>query len=142
MAEAMGSSPSRLVAVGGGTRGGLWSQIVSDVTGTTQELPRENAGASYGDALLAAIGIGVADPATEWNETASVVAPNPRHTERYDSLYRVYRQLYAATKEQAHTLADLQSSPAGIRTDPPVPAPAPTRGRATDLGVTSQEENK
>jgi xylulokinase len=142
MAEAMGSAPSRLVAVGGGTRGGLWTQIVSDVTGTTQEVPRENAGASYGDALLAAIGTGLADPATQWNETAAMVAPNPRHTERYDSLYRVYRQLYAATKEQAHTLADFQSSPAGVRTDPPVPAPAPTRSRATEMGVTSQEENK
>lgn len=142
MAEAMGSAPSRLVAVGGGTRGGLWTSIVSDVTGMSQEMPRENAGASYGDALLAAIGIGAAVAGTQWNEAAATVVPNPEHAELYDSLYRVYRQLYSATKEQAHTLADLQSSPAGERTDPPVPTPAPTRIGATDLGVTSQEENK
>jgi xylulokinase len=111
MAEAMESTPSRLVAVGGGTRGGLWTRIVSDVTGNEQEVPRENAGASYGDALLAAIGLGAANEATQWNETAALVLPNPQHTERYESLYRVYRELYSATKEQAHTLADFQSSP-------------------------------
>jgi xylulokinase len=108
----------------------------------SQEVPRENVGAAYGDALLAAIAIGAAQPDTKWNEAAALVVPNPKHSELYDSLYRVYRQLYTATKEQAHTLADLQSSPAGERTDPPVPAPAPTRIGATDLGVTSQEENK
>jgi xylulokinase len=112
MAEAMGSAPSRLVAVGGGTRGALWTQIVSDVTGRSQDLPRENAGASYGDALLAAIGIGAANSATQWNETSAVVVPSPVHTERYDSLYRVYHHLYSDTRELAHVLADLQSLPA------------------------------
>lgn len=45
-----GGGGKRLVAVGGGTRGGLWTQIVSDVMGKTQELPKETIGASYGDA--------------------------------------------------------------------------------------------
>lgn len=31
---------------GGGTKGGLWTRIVSDVTGKTQELPKETIGAS------------------------------------------------------------------------------------------------
>lgn len=93
----------------GGTRGALWTQIVSDVTGRSQELSRENIGASYGDALLAAIGIGAADSATQWNETSAVVVPNPVHTARYDSLYGIYGDLYSATKEQAHKLADLQA---------------------------------
>jgi len=35
-----GGGTRRLVAVGGGTKGGLWTQIVSDVTGQPQELPR------------------------------------------------------------------------------------------------------
>src|SRR5690606_41069347 len=50
-----GAAPRRLVPVGGGTTGDLWTQIVSDVTGLVQELPRETTGAAYGDAMLAAL---------------------------------------------------------------------------------------
>lgn len=49
---------TRLIAVGGGVAGGLWPQIVSDVTGLSQDLPAQGIGASYGDALLAAEAIG------------------------------------------------------------------------------------
>ena len=35
----------RLVAVGGGTQGGLWTQIVSDVTGREQVVPAQTIGA-------------------------------------------------------------------------------------------------
>ena len=35
----------RLVAVGGGTKGGLWTEIVSDVTGRPQDLPEQTIGA-------------------------------------------------------------------------------------------------
>ena len=56
MDVAAGEPASRLVAVGGGTRGDLWTQVVSDVCGRPQELPHQTIGASYGSALLAAIG--------------------------------------------------------------------------------------
>ena len=46
----------RAVAVGGGSRGSLWPQTVSDITALDQEIPVETVGASYGDALLAAEG--------------------------------------------------------------------------------------
>jgi xylulokinase len=48
--QAAGGDPRRLVAVGGGTRGGLWAQVVSDITGREQDLPSPSIGASYGDA--------------------------------------------------------------------------------------------
>ena len=54
-----GGAAQRLVAVGGGTRGGLWTQIVSDVTGRPQEVPRETIGAAFGDALLAGLASGL-----------------------------------------------------------------------------------
>lgn len=57
--------PRRLVAVGGGTQGGLWTQVVSDVCGREQDLPAQTIGASYGDALLAAIGTGTVPPETD-----------------------------------------------------------------------------
>ncbi len=108
MVEAGGQEP-RLVAVGGGTRGGLWTQIVSDVTGRPQVLPRQTIGAAYGDALLAAIAVGLADEAADWNPPAEVVQPNPEVRDLYDSLYAIYRDLYPATSGQMHALAALQS---------------------------------
>jgi xylulokinase len=98
----------RLVAIGGGTKGGLWTQIVSDVTGVTQELSTERIGASYGDALMAARATGLVGPQDDWNEVSDTVTPNEANREVYDRLYEVYQQLYPATKEQVHTLAKMQ----------------------------------
>jgi xylulokinase len=101
---------SRIVAVGGGTQGGLWTQIVTDVTGREQLLPVETIGASYGDALLAAIGIGVVAPGTDWSRVANPLVPDPTLRDTYDELYDTYCQLYPATKDQLHRLAALQEA--------------------------------
>src|SRR5207244_651782 len=52
--EEAGADIERVVAVGGGTQGSLWTQIVSDVTRRNQEIPTHTMGASYGCAYLAA----------------------------------------------------------------------------------------
>jgi xylulokinase len=104
---AAASGPRRLVAVGGGTQGHLWTQIVSDVTGERQELPAETIGAAYGDALLAAIGVGLSPPQTDWTRPARTVIPRAALKERYDALYALYRDLYPATLDITHQLARL-----------------------------------
>jgi xylulokinase len=106
--EAAAGPASRLVAVGGGTQGGLWTQIVTDVTGREQVLPAQTIGASYGDALLAAIGIGLVPPETDWSRVATRLQPDPSVRAIYDELYDTYCQLYPATKEQLHRLAAVQ----------------------------------
>jgi xylulokinase len=98
--------PIRAVAVGGGTRGGLWAQIVSDLTGLEQELPAETIGAAYGDALLAAEGVGLAPPLTHWATAAGTVHPRLELSGCYEELYSTYRELHAATVEIQHRLAD------------------------------------
>ena len=80
-----GGEAKRLVAVGGGTRGGLWTQIVSDVIGMPQELPEQTIGPAYGNALLAGIGGGIVGPDTDWTSIAETVEPNPENRETYDS---------------------------------------------------------
>jgi xylulokinase len=107
--EAAGGASRRLVAVGGGTRGGLWAQIVSDVTGQPQEIPAETIGACYGDALLAAQGVGLVPAGTTWARVASVVQPTESTRTLYEELYSIYLSLYPATREQAHALARIQS---------------------------------
>lgn len=96
----------RVVAVGGGTRGGVWTQIVSDVTGLEQLVPRQTIGAAYGDARLAAQAAGLATG--DWTEIVATVAPTDEHGERYDELYGLYRELYPATAPICHRLATLQ----------------------------------
>jgi xylulokinase len=103
-----GGAAQRLVAVGGGTRGGLWTQIVTDVTGRPQDLPAEAVGAAYGDALLAGAAAGLVDREAHWNPVAAVVEPDASVGELYEELYGVYRELYPATRAQAHALAAIQ----------------------------------
>ena len=97
-----GAEPVTLTAVGGGTKGGLWTQIVSDVTGRPQVIPEQTIGASYGDAWLAGIGTGAVDAAATWNRPVGTVTPDQATRDRYDRLYAVYRGLYPATRDLVH----------------------------------------
>lgn len=108
-------SVERLVAVGGGTQGGLWTQIVSDVTGREQTVPAQTIGACYGDALMAAIGVGLVPPETNWAVTGHTVTPDPSTRAVYDALYRDYCELYPATRPVVHRLARLQEEGATRR---------------------------
>ena len=102
--------PTRVVAVGGGVRGGLWPQIVSDVCNIEQSIPAVTTGASYGDALLAAIGAGLVGPDTDWTTDRDVVTPNAANAGIYNEAYSVYRDLYPAMRASMHRLARLQDS--------------------------------
>ncbi len=98
----------RVVAVGGGTQTRLWPQIVSDVTGRPQVVPAETIGASYGDALMAAIGVGLVPPETSWMVEAATIVPDPSTRATYDELYAAYLELYPAVRPVLHTLAEHQ----------------------------------
>lgn len=103
--EAAGGDVRRIVAVGGGTQGRLWTQIVSDITGREQVIPSQTIGASYGGALLAAQA--VADVSIEeWNPPAETRKPADHPA--YDDLYRAYLDLYTGTRDVAHVLAARQ----------------------------------
>jgi xylulokinase len=105
--EAAGGDIRRIVAVGGGTQGTLWTQVISDVTGRAQEVRTQSIGASYGGALLAAQLVGEAS-VDGWNPLEHVVRPRPEATAQYDELYPLYRQLYTSTADVAHALAARQ----------------------------------
>jgi xylulokinase len=105
--EAAGGRIDRIVAVGGGAQGTLWTQIVSDVTGRPQAIPSTVVGASLGAAFLAAAAVGPAD-IVAWNPIVEVREPDPSLAGQYDELYALYRSLYPATAEIAHALAERQ----------------------------------
>jgi xylulokinase len=106
--EHAGGDVGRIVAVGGGTQGGLWTQIVSDITQRPQVIPSQTIGASYGCAFLAARC--VADVSINaWNPVKEVREPRPDHAAIYEELYAAYRELYPSTRTIAHTLAARQT---------------------------------
>ena len=86
-------------AVGGGA-GALWTRIVSDATGLTQEVVEPQLGAPLGAARLAAEGAGlITRDAAPWVRVTRVVTPDPEAAHRYDELFPLFRQLYEATRE-------------------------------------------
>ncbi|MBY6413970.1 FGGY-family carbohydrate kinase [Rhodococcus sp. BP-252] len=98
---------TRAVAVGGGLRSPVWAQALSDITGRTQLVPTQAIGASYGDGLLAAIGVGAVSPETDWATVASEIPPNPEHKALYDDLYGNWCELYPSTRKIVHAGAQL-----------------------------------
>lgn len=105
--EAVGGDVRRIVAVGGGTHGRLWPQIVSDAIGRDQEVRSTTVGASYGVAFLAAQLVAHVS-IEEWNPVDHIVHPRWKATEKYDEVYPLYRELYTATAHVVHALATRQ----------------------------------
>jgi xylulokinase len=120
---AAGGDVRRVVAVGGGTKGSLWTQIVSDITGLTQVIPTQTVGASYGSAFLAA-SLNSPVAIEDWNPPLELREPNPNLADRYEQLYRSYRDLYLRTADVVHDLAALQEHDS-------MHQPAPAEGAAS-----------
>lgn len=102
-----GATPQRLVAVGGGAREELWTQIVSDVTGLPQDLPSITVGAAYGDARLAADSTGL--DTTGWNPIARRITPDQSTRDVFDLLYIEYLRAYPVLAPTMHVLSKLNS---------------------------------
>ncbi|PCE15445.1 sugar kinase [Microbacterium sp. SZ1] len=105
--RAAGADIRRIVAVGGGTQGRLWLQIVSDVTGLVQEVPATTIGASYGAAFLAAVSTadGPMPEIAAWNPVTETIRPDDSLREVYDRLFDRYTRLYRDTANVVHELA-------------------------------------
>jgi xylulokinase len=102
----------RILAVGGGVQNKFWMQIVSDIANIEQHIPVQQIGASYGDAFLAGIGIGLFSSTAEidqWVRTKETIHPNPKAHKTYTPFYGVYRELYkknAGLMKEIGRLAD------------------------------------
>lgn len=101
--DASGAPTTHTVAVGGGAASGLWTQIVSDVSGVEQGIPSITVGASYGSARLAAELLGVEGTAS-WNPIVRTVTPNV-DVDHYETGFRLYQELYSSTRGIVHALA-------------------------------------
>jgi xylulokinase len=96
-----GVPPRQVLAAGGGTKNGVWSQATSDISGLTQIVSEKTIGASYGDAFMAALAVGDVAPGDirNWNPVAREITPDPALKPVYDRQYRRFRELYPRTRE-------------------------------------------
>ncbi len=111
-----GGKTEQAIAVGGGTKSRTWLQIVSDVTGIRQIVPKQTLGAAYGDAFLAGLGIGKFESLTDvkaWVQLAEVIQPDPKNHLLYQKYYSEYRKMYPSMKDQLHRLAQLGQESVG-----------------------------
>ncbi len=104
-----GCRATRILAVGGGTRNPAWMQMVSDIAGITQTVPEQQMGASYGDAFLAGVGIGMfrnVGEVSRWVRPKGTLEPDGAARAVYDRSYRIYRGLYSRNAEAMREVGD------------------------------------
>ncbi len=107
----LGVEPSDIRAIGGGATSSFWLQLQADVYRTPIHRLEMEEGAAYGAALLGHV---AASTFPDVKETTAVVRtleettdPDPKTMEMYDSVYAVYRSLYATMRADMHRLAEL-----------------------------------
>ncbi|MCK9246778.1 MAG: FGGY-family carbohydrate kinase [Anaerolineaceae bacterium] len=96
-------------AVGGGTKNLGWMQLIADISNIDVRIPQGTSGAAYGSAILAGIGVGLYEDASQariWDENALLLKPDRTDADTYDRLYQVYLRLYEQTKNLLPLLAE------------------------------------
>jgi xylulokinase len=99
---------NELRAIGGGAKSPLWLQLKADVTGIPVAVPRVTESACWGAALLAGYGVGLYQNIAEAAEQSVVLTsryePDPKRSKQYESMYKIYCDLYPAVKDILHRL--------------------------------------
>ena len=106
-----GVHAQRILAVGGGTKNLPWMQMVSDIANISMAIPEQQIGASYGDAFMAAVGIGKFDglhQIKQWTKMKYEIQPNPEAGKDYALNYQIFKDLYKQTAPLMHVLSDAE----------------------------------
>ena len=86
-------------AIGGGTKGKLWRQMISDALGIALKTT-ESSDSSLGSAMLAGIAAGVfedvSDAVNKCVKEKDITYPNPENTEKYRKVYETYKKVHDA----------------------------------------------
>jgi len=95
--------------VGGGAKSDLWAQVIADVLGVTLRRPAHG-DASYGAALIAAVGAGVfADEVAAVRACVtfgSAIVPDPERVALYGNLFDRYRRVKMQLTEINHEISN------------------------------------
>ncbi|MEZ4859715.1 MAG: FGGY-family carbohydrate kinase [Caldilineaceae bacterium] len=109
VAATAGFNAATLACVGGGARSALWNQIKANVLQRPIRLPQAATGAPFGDAIVAAAGVGlypsVAAAVAAMVQPGATYQPQPEWSAQYDALYQIYVDLYPALQQSFRALA-------------------------------------
>lgn len=98
---------NRIMVTGGGSKNIQWIQIIADIINEPLYLMQETIGASYGDALMAAIGVGHFKSFEELKEIIKIEKifyPNIENHKKYKNYIEMYNDLYFITKNLMHKM--------------------------------------
>ena len=97
--------------IGGGCNSPVWVQTIADVTGRPLRVVKNHMEAgAVGAALTVAVGLGIhpnMDTVDDLIEIEYVVHPDKSHRQRYNDLYRIYRELYTVLVPIHHRLYEV-----------------------------------
>ena len=86
-------------AIGGGTKGKLWRQMIADALGITLRTT-ESSDSSFGSAMLAGVAMGVfrdpEDAVLKCVKEVDITYPNPENTEKYRKVFGDYKRIHDA----------------------------------------------
>ena len=90
---------STATAIGGGSKGKLWRQMIADALGIVLKTT-ESSDSSLGSAMLAGIAVGVfkdaANAAEKCVKQADITYPNPENTAKYREIFKTYKKIHDA----------------------------------------------
>ncbi|MEM3648829.1 MAG: carbohydrate kinase, partial [Thermoproteota archaeon] len=89
-----------------------WRRIITDVLNRDVEYLAASIGAPYGDALLAGVGTGTLkgyEVINEWLKSSETIKPVQEAASKYGRLYRIYKSLYEALREDFKELKRLEA---------------------------------
>ena len=96
-----------IYAVGGGTKAPVWMQIISDILGIEIVTADVTVGACFGDAAMAAIGVGHFRGFPELRKYIRVARryrPDMEKHLQYQPFVQMFRELYDGNKALMHRL--------------------------------------
>lgn len=105
--EEHGVKINKIMAVGGGTKNPQWMQMVADITGKTLLTSGITIGASFGDAMMAAMGIKYFDSFEKLSKiikTGDCYTPDMENNKAYQKYQEIFDDLYTSTKHLMHKL--------------------------------------
>ncbi len=101
---------NKIMAVGGGTKNSAWIQMVSDIIGKEISTAAVTIGASFGDAMMAAMAINYFD---SFEDLAKLIKkgktylPDMENHKKYKEYQLIFDELYVNNKDLMHRLGNL-----------------------------------
>jgi len=100
--HAAGIEVERVISIGGGAKNPVWLQMQADIFGKPVVALKNEQGPAMGAAMMAAVGSGwfgsLKECADAFIGYAKTYEPIPANVEKYARLFKLYQQVYAATR--------------------------------------------